>query len=614
MGRDALTGTTSESQPSARREGACGDPSRAEDARTSSLRACTGDGRAPEARDPIGLEDLERLANPSRSLFEQQPELNGIHRASGLSALADAVGSLGAVAGISLVAAVQLLVGQEPDDLLGLVSLAAILLATGIVSALVGWRTRTWELTDDGVILRGGLMRRRCLQVPYEHIHTVNMSSSLIERIFGLMTLDLDTGAAESEGDLTRIKGLKAGMAHALREELFHRKAQVLEASSAETAERRTEDAADADRSAPPRPARESAGEPQPLARHTLTCGQLILAAATDARVAAQTFAFIILLVQGVNLLQESKLVNLHDAAQDIAALPAAILISVAGALLILSLVAGAIISFATSLIGYAGYRADRYPDRVVVERGLLNRLSQTVATERIQAVRIRQNLLRQALGYAEVRAVVVSAADSSDKNSTAAGIVLHPFIRLCDVEAFLSEVAPAYAGMIDGIQLHRLPPVAARRLVTRTLLKLATLIFALVAAHGLATLLPADVLSSGLVLLGIDSLLIVLGAAGTLRTVVQALLRLAHSRIGRDRRRAVIVNGGIRRTTTLVRRCHLQHLTVSQSPFQRRVHVSTFRTGTAARGDIALADIANADAEDLLAWYRRRTPAHPSR
>lgn len=574
--------------------------------------------------DPLDLEDLERLADPSRSLFERQPELEGVHRASALSALVDAAGSLGAVAGVALVAAVQMLGGFEPGNLLDIGLLAGFLLTVGAVSAIVGWRTRTWELTDGSIVLHGGVVNRRDLQVPYEHIHTVNMSSTLLDRVFGLMTLDLDTGAAGSEGELTRIKGLKAGMAHALREELFRRKARALESLRANApgtaADGRTTCAvgeeADATPSAHPSPAsaaRDAASsstgcdpsDPQPIARHTLSTGQLILASATEARVAAQTFAFVILLVQGANFLQESRLVNLNDAAHDIAALPAAVLVAIAASLLLVSLMAGVVISFVTSLVRYAGYRADRYEDRVVVERGLLGRTSHTVAIERIQSIEIRRGLLRQAIGYAEVRAIVVSGAGSAGESSTSDGIVLHPFLRIRDVEAFLGDIAPAYAGMLEGIRTNGLPPVAARRLVTRTLLRLVLLLAVFSAAHILADLLIPEPLADGFLLAGVDALLIALAVVLTVRMTVNAVLRFRDSRIGHDARRLAVVKGGILRVSTFVRRPHLQHAAVSSTPFQRRVGVATFRARTAASGDIALADITEADANELLDWYR---------
>lgn len=348
-----------------------------------------------------------------------------------------------------------------------------------------------------------------------------------------------------------------------------------------------------------------SPSDPQPIARHTLSTGQLILASATEARVAAQTFAFVILLVQGANFLQESRLVNLNDAAHDIAALPAAVLVAIAASLLLVSLMAGVVISFVTSLVRYAGYRADRYEDRVVVERGLLGRTSHTVAIERIQSIEIRRGLLRQAIGYAEVRAIVVSGAGSAGESSTSDGIVLHPFLRLRDVEAFLGDIAPAYAGMLEGIRTNGLPPVAARRLVTRTLLRLVLLLAFFSAAHILADLLIPEPLANGFLLAGIDALLIALAVVLTVRMTVNAVLRFRDSRIGHDARRLAVVKGGILRVSTFVRRPHLQHAAVSSTPFQRRVGVVTFRARTAASGDIALADITEADADELLDWYR---------
>ena len=184
-------------------------------------------------------------------------------------------------------------------------------------------------------------------------------------------------------------------------------------------------------------------------------------------------------------------------------------------------------------------------------------------------------------------------------------GIVLHPFLRIRDVEAFLGDIAPAYAGMLEGIRTNGLPPVAARRLVTRTLLKLVLLLAVFSAAHILADLLIPEPLADGFLLAGIDALLIALAVVLTVRMTVNAVLRFRDSRIGHDARRLAVVKGGIFRVSMFVRRPHLQHAAVSSTPFQRRVGVATFRARTAASGDIALADITEADADELLDWYR---------
>lgn len=596
--------------------------------------------RAEEKARPAGssrpLEHLgrevERLANPKNSLFEEAgAPLSGVHRGSALSLITGAVSGLGVAFGVSLVAIVRTVGGNVAKDLPGVIAIASAIVALSVVSSVITWRTRTWELTDAGIMLRSGLVTSKQLQVPYEHIHTVNMSSSLVERVLGLMTLDLDTGAASSEGEATRIRGLHAGMAEALREELFRRKAAVL-ADQGLDARTAAETSAEADDEAPM-----AAPAPSPDACYTLTTAQLVFAALTEARVVAQAAAFLILIVQGINLLQESALVNLSDVAGDIAVLPVALLVGAAVLLLALALVVGFAVSFVMSLIGYAGYRAERAGGLISVERGLLSRASHTVALDRIQSISIRQGLIRQLIGYAEVRASVVGAVGSSDEMSTADGVVLHPFIRLTEVDAFLASIAPDFSvvktgrvcfdssyeavktgrGCFDSsseeleeIGLVRLPRAAARRLAFRTAMKSLALAVALAGAGVfLARVLLAGE-SWSMVRLAIGALLVVMGVAVVARMILSAVLRYRDSRIGHDRTRFVMVVGGVKRRTEVVLRARLQHATASASPFQRRVQVATFMTRTAATGDLALSDVSAADADALLAWIRPRRGA----
>lgn len=560
--------------------------------------------------------EVERLANPRNSLFEEAGvPLSGVHRGSALSLITGAVSGLGVAFGVSLVAIVRTVGGNVAKDLPGVIAIASAIVALSVVSSVITWRTRTWELTDAGIMLRSGLVTSKQLQVPYEHIHTVNMSSNLVERVLGLMTLDLDTGAASSEGEATRIRGLQAGMAEALREELFRRKAAMLTDQGLDARVAAADASAEADDGASP-----TAPAPSPDACYTLTTAQLVFAALTEARVVAQAAAFLILIVQGINLLQESALVNLSDVAGDIAVLPVALLVGAVALLLALALVVGFAVSFVMSLIGFAGYRAERAGGRISVERGLLSRTSHTVALERIQSISIRQGIIRQLIGYAEVRASVVGAIGSSDETSTADGVVLHPFIRLTEVDAFLASIAPDFSVVKTGrgcfdpsseeleeIGLVRLPRAAARRLAFCTAMKSLALAVALAGAG----VFLAHVLLAGeswsMVRLTIGALLVVMGVAVVARMILSAVLRYRDSRIGHDRTRLVMVVGGVKRRTEVVLRARLQHATASASPFQRRVQVATFMTRTAATGDLVLRDVSAADADALLVWIRPR-------
>nr|WP_226371834.1 PH domain-containing protein [Thermophilibacter gallinarum] len=474
-----------------------------------------------------------------------------------------------------------------------LVLAAAGIFAACLALSLVVWRVRTWELTDEGVVMRWGLLNKRQLTIPYEHIHTADMSSELLDRLFGLMTLDLDTGAAAAEGDAARMRGLRAGEAEALRAELFRRK----RAAGSPAGEKDGAPAASDD----------GVPDERPLATFELAGRQLLLAAASQTSAASQAVALVVLLVNGLNQLIEWGVLDLAGTGDELVATALPVLVPAVAAFVLAAIVLGAAVSFVLGLVRYAGYRVERYADRVVVEHGLLSRSSRTVAVDRVQHVVVRQGIIRQLVGYAEVYVQVVSAPGEAD-GEPSGSVLLHPFVRMGELDALLAEVLPAYAGVVGQVELRRLGPVACRRAVVRAAIwwPFATAIFfgvhwlfglsGLLASAGwlLGPLLVAAVLLSVVLLAGL---------------VVDALLAWRGARYGHTARELVLVSGGFTRRTTIAPRSHLQRMQVSASPFQRRAGVATLSARTAASDaeGLELRDVPADDADALLAWFRPR-------
>lgn len=559
------------------------------------------DGRPPAPDAPSGGKDLEheveRLAVPERSLLERDGGAAAVspgeHRANPLSVVVEA---LKMASGLVVLMAFGLagdFFAGDPPTLATLALAAAGILAACLALSLVVWRVRTWELTDEGVVMRWGLLSKRQLTIPYEHIHTADMSSELLDRLFGLMTLDLDTGAAAAEGDAARMRGLRAGEAEALRAELFRRK----RAAAAPVGEK--DGAPDASDDAVP--------DEQPLATFELTGRQLLLAAASQTSAASQAVALVVLLVNGLNQPIEWGVLDLAGTGDELVATALPVLVPAVVAAVLAAIVLGAAVSFVLGLVRYAGYRVERYADRVVVEHGLLSRSSRTVAADRVQHVVVRQGVIRQLIGYAEVYVQVVSAPGEAD-GEPSGSVLLHPFVRMGELDAFLAEVLPAYAGVLGQVDLRRLGPVARRRAVVRAAIwwPFATAIFfgvhwlfglsGLLASAGwlLGPLLVAAVLLSVVLLVGL---------------VVDALLAWRGARYGHTARELVLVSGGFTRRTTIAPRSHLQRVQVSASPFQRRAGVATLSARTAASDaeGLELHDVPADDADALLAWFRPR-------
>lgn len=559
---------------------------------------------APDApREASGglEEELERLAVPHRSLFEgaavAPAVLLGTHRANPLSVLVEA---LKMASGLVALAAFGLARDFFAGDLSALAKLAlaaVVILAACLLLSFAVWRARTWELTAEGIRLCWGLgwgpFSRRSLTIPYEHIHTVSMNSSLLDRVFGLIALDLDTGAAASEGDASKISGLRAGEADVLRAELFRRKR-----AAAGQVKEGEKDVAPADAA----PTAE-----RPLATFSLAGRELVLAAASQMSAGGQALALVVLLGNAVTALSEWGLLDLSGQGSELVAGFGATLVPMVLGFLVVALLLGAAVSFVVNLVRYAGYRVERYADRVVVEHGLLSRSSRALAAGRVQYVAVRQGILRQLIGYAEVTAQVVAAPGEKD-GEPSGSVLLHPFIRMGEVDAFLAEVLPDYAGVLCRVELGRLGPVARRRAVVRAVIwwPFATAIF--LGAQwlfGLSGLLE----SAGWLLEPLIVAAAVLSAVLLVGLVVDALRAWGAARYGHTARELVLVTGGLTRLTVIAPRTRLQRMEMRASPFQRRAGVATLSVRTAA-GDsdgLGLRDLPEKAAAELLAWYRPR-------
>lgn len=560
---------------------------------------------APDApREASGglEEELERLAVPHRSLFEgaavAPAVLLGTHRANPLSVLVEA---LKMASGLVALAAFGLARDFFAGDLSALAKLAlaaVVILAACLLLSFAVWRARTWELTAEGIRLCWGLgwgpFSRRSLTIPYEHIHTVSMNSSLLDRVFGLIALDLDTGAAASEGDASKISGLRAGEADVLRAELFRRKR-----AAAGQVKEGEKDVAPADAA----PTAE-----RPLATFSLAGRELVLAAASQMSAGGQALALVVLLGNAVTALSEWGLLDLSGQGSELVAGFGATLVPMVLGFLVVALLLGAAVSFVVNLVRYAGYRVERYADRVVVEHGLLSRSSRALAAGRVQYVAVRQGILRQLIGYAEVTAQVVAAPGEKD-GEPSGSVLLHPFIRLGEIDAFLAEVLPDCSGVLGHVELGKLGPVARRRAVVRAVIwwPFATAIF--LGAQwlfGLSGLLESAgwLLEPLLIAAGVLSVVLLVGL------IVDALRAWGAARYGHTARELVLVTGGLTRLTVIAPRVRLQRMEVRANPFQRRAGVATLSARTAASDadGLELRDLPEEAADEFLAWYRPRS------
>ena len=110
-----------------------------------------------------------------------------------------------------------------------------LLAATGatVVMVLVGgfvtWRTLRYEITDDHIEIRKGLLRRERRTIPLQRVRGVDVTSSLLHRMLGVSVVHIEAAAGSADAEDGKLDAVDAAEADRLRGELLRRRAVLTE-------------------------------------------------------------------------------------------------------------------------------------------------------------------------------------------------------------------------------------------------------------------------------------------------------------------------------------------------------------------------------------------------
>ena len=447
--------------------------------------------------------------------------------------------------------------GTRGEALFYQIALGMALLAT--VLRVLSWWTFRYDVAGGELRVRSGVLGRRERVIPVERIHAVDVDEGLLQRLLGVVRVKVETAAGGSaESDVT-LEALARGAAARLREALADQ--------GAGDEQRGTGTGAGTERR---RPSSDEGGE---LVR-ALSTRELLLAGATSGRVGPA-----LAIVFGALQLVDDVLPD--DAWERLAL--AGLGLSPRGLVTAVALFGlGAwLLALVSTVLTFWSFELRRDGDRLRVRYGLLDRRRRTIPIGRVQAVTVREGLLRQPFGLAAVH--FESAGYGRD---TAESGVLFPLIRTSDVAALLEAAIPIFAADPTRLALGRPPGRARPRYVLGGVWPLVALAALTTAA---VALWPRVSVWWGLAPLGLIPLVAIWG---------ELRYRDTGWALGDDGR-LVVRNRRVGRTTTVTLRRRLQRRSTSANPFQRRAKLATFHAAVASGGRGGEIDLAHLDATD---------------
>ena len=573
------------------------------------------------------------------------------------------LGSIRAVimfVGIAFVASLSSLVGFVAEDLSDPGGVFVFLVVTGIIVGcivlaaacvvvyqVVSYKYLYFTLGSDEFSLYRGIISKKRVHVPYRRIQSVDQRASLLQRVFGVCTVLVDTAGGSANKAVT-IPYLTKQQAEWLRAELFARKRGALAGTSSQMAFGQA--------AAPGSPV---AARPRAAEGNVLDAGVAVWSefggvfggAELDTGYVSYEYglsnkelllaglsgntSFFIAIAGVIGAVSQIVPVLIgmfpragEDMVESVAAQMAGGFAGSFIAMIALAVLAAALVLWLVSALGtcisYGGFKARRRGSRIEVERGLLQHVFQGVDVERVLSVSIEQTLIRRLMGYCRIVVGKIDAASDGDEaaqSPVSQGVVVHPFVKMSRVPEILAGLVPEYADVPR--QAIPVAPVALRRALLRRCLWMGAGFYlvlgtaacqigmALAGTSALASafgILPSDVAALRLAADVIFAIMYALALIIVAIDAVGAVLWSRESSFAYNERFMQVTNGGLTRTSVSFPRKKIQFGDVRTNPFQRAAGTATVEARIAAGvggTTLSLIDAREDDADRWLAWLK---------
>lgn len=520
-------------------------------------------------------------------------------------------------------------------------------LVVGIV-ALFQWLSYKhlyYELGVSEFNLYSGIFNKKRVHVPYQRIQSVDQHSSLLQRVFGVCSVSIDT-AGGSANKAVMVPYMQKAQAEQLRTELFARKQFVaavqggvdpinaaavlaadimpqtitpLNSTGVSVASNMPHNVLDA----PAEIWTDVRGVFGGMAVDTgkvsyeygLSNKELVLTGLSN------NTAFVLIIVGILGAV--AQLVG------EIAPILAGRIDPLVGQVVVMSsqlfsgnLIAGVIavvviaiaiiwiFSIVGTCISFGGFRACRRDSRIEVEHGLLQHRFQGVDIGRVQSVMVKQSFIRRLFGYCELSLGKIDAASENQQDqqkSLSQGVIIHPFVKMDRVPEILAGLVPEFADV--PIENTPVAPVALRRALIRrgivqgegfwlaiilVVVQLLVNAFTPTTTEGMAILFYVN--TGAAVGYALCVVLLVLNLIG-------AVLWFRGSGFAYNQHFMQVSNGGFSRESVSFPRKKIQFGYTKTNPLQRNARTATVSARTAAGIGGTTIHLVDVCEEDALAW-----------
>lgn len=434
---------------------------------------------------------------------------------------------------------------------LPLIGVAVVLVIT-LIFGLVKWYRFTYRIEEGELRIEFGIFVRNKRYIPFERIQSLDLSEGIFHRPFSLVKMKVETAGSsglEAEAVLTAVTKDEADR---IQEEL-----QLFKNKSSSSLEE------------------EAPEEKKEEILYKISMKELLLLASTSGGVGVVISAVVAFFLQFDELIPYETV--FHELEEFIAS--GFIFVSV---IVFIGFLLAWIIAVIGMMLKYADFTLKKVEDDIIISRGLLEKKQITIPLNRIQGIRISENILRQPLGYASV---YIISAGGSIKDTEGASVNVLPFIKKNQIKGIIE-------GSIDGYDLSEEVVPAPKRSLRRYMFR------------GFLIVLPVIIILIYMFKLwGLFSLLLIPVSA------VWSYLKYRDAGWRREGNQLTLSYRGLIKHTIFMRKNKIQSLSMGINHFQNKQDLATIEARVmsgvgGAQGKVV--DLEKSDVSTIYRWYSR--------
>lgn len=388
-----------------------------------------------------------------------------------------------------------------------------------LIWGVISWLRFQFRVEEGELQIEQGVLIRKKLYLTSDRIQVIDISAGIIQRLFGLVAVEVKTAGSSS----------KEAKINALTRE----KAEQLKSLLRKNPEKKETDIQDVQQSK----------------IYTLSTKDLLVAASTSGRLGVALSVVGAAFSQIEQLIPEDQLIGFVETN-----IPSSTTVTMIVLSIIAILVFSWLFSFISTIIKYYDFMVEVRENELLIARGLFERTQLTIPFNRIQAVQIKEELLRQPFGYGSL--VIESAGYGEDQgNST----TLFPLIGKHRMYEFIDEVIPEFK---TEIKEHDHAP---KRGLRRYLLRMFWISLPIILS--LWWMLPFGVYAWFLLV----------------PTLLLGYQQYRDAEISRGDDTLIISSRLLSKTTAIIKKYRMQTCQIQQNPFQERLQLSNFTVHVAS-------------------------------